>query len=140
VKIPPFGAIAMPVDYSKYPENWLTEIRPQILMRANYKCEWCGIDHNAVIWRHPHEDCWNLFTYDANEAVRWYGDNYEAYAITVTLTIAHVNDPNPMNCDRENLAALCAACHLRHDAKMHAMNVVRNRNKALEDAGQLRLF
>ncbi len=32
----------MPCDYSIYPPNWLSEIRPRILARANNKCEVCG--------------------------------------------------------------------------------------------------
>ena len=35
----------MPVDYSKYPPNWKTEIRPRILKRAGNKCEECGAEN-----------------------------------------------------------------------------------------------
>lgn len=33
----------MPIDYSQYPPNWFTEIRPAVLARANNRCENCGI-------------------------------------------------------------------------------------------------
>ena len=32
----------MPIDYKKYPPNWLTEIRPRILKRAGGRCEFPG--------------------------------------------------------------------------------------------------
>lgn len=32
----------MPVDYSKYPADWKTVIRPRILQRAENACEFCG--------------------------------------------------------------------------------------------------
>lgn len=41
----------MPIDYSKYPPNWKTEIRPRILNRANNKCECCGIPNGIKIFR-----------------------------------------------------------------------------------------
>lgn len=38
----------MPVNYKKYPSNWLTEIRPAILARANNCCECCGVDNYMI--------------------------------------------------------------------------------------------
>jgi hypothetical protein len=40
----------------------------------------------------------------------------------------------------ENLAAMCAPCHLRYDAAHHASSRKANRMKALEQSGQLNLF
>jgi hypothetical protein len=34
----------MPIDYSKYPPNWKSEIRPRIMNRANNTCEFEGCD------------------------------------------------------------------------------------------------
>lgn len=42
--------------------------------------------------------------------------------IQIILTIAHLNDPNPMNCEDSNLAALCQKCHNKHDAPMRRVN------------------
>ena len=39
----------MPINYSKYPPNWKTEIRPRILKRANNRCEFCGIKNYTVV-------------------------------------------------------------------------------------------
>jgi hypothetical protein len=55
---------------------------------------------------------------------------------SIVITVAHL-DHNPENNDAANLAALCQACHLRHDAKHHAESRSKNRDKG---RGQLRLF
>jgi 5-methylcytosine-specific restriction endonuclease McrA len=54
----------------------------------------------------------------------------------VVLTTAHL-DHDPGNNARENLAAFCQRCHLRHDHKQHMANAARTRrekkrNKELE--------
>ena len=41
----------MPINYQNYPKNWKSEIRPQILERANNKCEFCGIENHITIIR-----------------------------------------------------------------------------------------
>ena len=108
----------MPIDYSKYPDNWKTEIRPAILERATdsdgvQRCEWCG------------------------------AANYEPHPVTgsrVVLTIAHIYDHDPMNCDPGNLAALCQKCHNAHDAPMRVKNRKRKKRRKQEQAGQLKLW
>ena len=40
----------MPINYSKYPKNWKTEIVPRILKRANNKCEVCGIENYSTAY------------------------------------------------------------------------------------------
>ncbi len=89
----------MPIDYSKYPDNWKTEIRPDILKRADNRCEWCGVD------------------------------NYDPHPVTgsrVVLTIAHI-DQDKTNNGYCNLAALCQRCHLGHDRPHHIANRKANR-------------
>lgn len=103
----------MPINYNDYPSNWKTEIRPRILERANHCCEECG------------------------------AENYKPHPVTgskVVLTIAHIHDPNPMNCDDDNLLALCQKCHNKLDAPMRAKNRVLNKLKVQREAGQRRLF
>jgi len=81
----------MPIDYTKYPPNWKTEIRPRILMRAKDRCEFCG------------------------------AENYKPHPLTgskVVLTIAHLDhDPENWDVKDERLAALCQKCHLAYDRK-----------------------
>lgn len=96
----------MPCDYSKYPANWKTEIRPRILERSKTddgieKCEWCGVPNRRQL---------------VNRESR------------VVLTIAHLNHDTTDNRD-ENLAALCQRCHLTYDAKFHATNASATRDR-----------
>ena len=79
----------MPVDYSKSPPNWKTEIRPRILARAENCCEVCG------------------------EA------NYTEHSETgskVILTISHLDrDPENWDVADDRLMAMCQRCHLNYD-------------------------
>ena len=110
----------MPVYRGRiYPDNWLTEIRPAILERAQGVCEWCG----AV--------------------------NYEAHPETgsrVVLTIAHLgtSHANGRAGDKhdkfdvrpENLAALCQRCHLAYDLDDHIANARRTRARKRRQAAK----
>lgn len=106
----------MPADMSKYPANW-DEIRESILKWANNRCEHCGAENHQ-----PHPETGSR----------------------VVLTIAHLDNPDPMDCRPENLAALCQRCHNRLDAPMRAQHakVTRREKKAAaaRSAGQLDLF
>lgn len=84
----------MPCDYSKYPKNWKTEIRPRILKRSGGGCEKCG----AMNYQ-PHPETGSK----------------------VVLTIAHLNHDLRDNSDL-NLMALCQRCHNRHDAAFRSQN------------------
>lgn len=101
----------MPVDYSKYPPNWKTEIRPRILERAGNRCEFCG------------------------------AENYKPHPVTgsrVVLTIAHLDhDEENWDVEDDRLAALCQRCHLRYDHRKHieAARLRRDRER-----GQMQLI
>jgi heterodisulfide reductase subunit B len=84
----------MPINYSKYPPNWLTEIRPRILHRANNRCEFCGIENYTV----------------------------NSKGTKVILTIAHLDhDSSNHQVQDDRLAALCQACHLGYDRWRHIL-------------------
>ena len=114
----------MPCDYSNYPNDWV-DVRDRILKRAGGN-DWPGSDSRL------------------GAICEWCGAmNYHAHPITgskVVLTIAHLDDPDPMNCADDNLAALCQKCHNSFDAPMR----VRNRAKKIREqeikAGQLSIF
>ena len=91
----------MPVDWSKYPDNW-NEIALAVKIEADWQCEKCGKQ-----CRRPGEP------FDTHQR---------------TLTVAHCNH-SEMDCRPENLAAMCAPCHLRYDAKYHAGQRWRRQNK-----------
>lgn len=100
----------MPCDYSAYPADWKL-IRAKILARAEQKCEQCGIENYFV----------------------------KENGARVVLTIAHISDPNPMNCDPSNLKALCQRCHNGLDGKMRAQHAKKTRFERRVANGQLAL-
>ena len=132
----------MPIDYSKYPKNWKTEIRPRILKRAENKCEFCKIDNYAVTHYDKHgkrqlddseqymdiNDCKRTYSASMNYKKMMEKEYPKLRFAVVVLTIAHL-DHDISNSDDENLRALCQKCHLGHDAKHHAMNAAVTRAK-----------
>ncbi|CVK17186.1 hypothetical protein Ga0061079_1201 [Apibacter mensalis] len=85
----------MPIDYKKYPKNWLSELRPRVIKRAKNKCEFCGIENYSI----------------------------KENGTKVILTIAHLDhDSENHEVKDERLAALCQACHLKYDLSMHIEN------------------
>lgn len=84
----------MPMQKERYPSNW-KQIAFDIKNRADWKCEGCGMQ-----CRRP-------------------GEPFDTHRRT--LTVAHLNHI-PEDCRPENLKALCSACHLRYDAKIHAQH------------------
>ncbi len=123
----------MPIDYSKYPSNWKTEIRPAILERAKHRCEKCGVPNYAVGYRskegHFYE--WGYIQseldnvgYDLFDDVlsnNVKGNGEYKKATRIVLTISHL-DHNIENNDYSNLAAYCQRCHLVLDSKQHREN------------------
>lgn len=124
----------MPIDYSKYPSNWLSEIRPRILQRANNKCECenCDFEHLEEVWATKYK----------GKTTGWFRDlqiarqqkvtieskkNKETgkveivenpKKVKVILTIAHLDhDETNQNVSDDRLMAMCQICHLRYDAK-----------------------
>lgn len=124
----------MPINYKKYPENWLSEIRPRIMLRANNICENenCDFKHNEEVWAAKFN----------GKTIGWFR-NYDDAAkqklsrelkknkktgklepvpnpkkVKVILTIAHLDhDEENYNISDDRLKALCQLCHCRYDAK-----------------------
>lgn len=149
----------MPIkDKSRYPKDWDNLSRRIRFERAGGKCEQCGAEHGTWIWR-SYTDPLNYLTlrpdgdyYDkAGERVNMSEPpdeflsrtDYEYdkdHDIKVVLTVAHL-DHDTTNNDESNLKALCQKCHLRHDAKIHAMHAAETRAaKRDKQTGQLRMF
>lgn len=144
----------MPAKMSNYPSNWKTEIRPAILERAQHKCEWCNIPNHALVLRNPDDDefvyrpkgidChyWQDGTPTRLDNLPPKFDNSKYKYIV--LTIAHIHDPNPMNCDPDNLRALCQQCHNRYDMPMRQQNAKRTRQakkqETIQASGQMELL
>lgn len=140
----------MPCDYSKYPPNWKSEIRPAALERAGNKCEICGAENGASGYRGKTGKWWSveMIESELERGVDLF-DEYEALdhcydkklnptkPTKIVLTVAHWHDKNPMDCRPENLKALCQRCHLHHDKEQHQTNARRTRERK---AGLQRLF
>lgn len=115
----------MPIDYSKYPPNWFTEIRPAVLERAGHRCEWCNAPNHALIYRpEKGKSDWRLWP----EGMLSEALSLEGYKSTkVVPTIAHLDhDKENHEVSLARLAALCQRCHLKYDLPRH----IRNRNTA----------
>ena len=130
----------MPIDYSKYPPNWKTEIRPDILNRANYCCEICKIENYKFVLRGEwggkevyQDDDGNIYDASNSECI---GSDYVGEVhptnsfVKIVLTIAHL-DHNVENNDYSNLKALCQRCHNRHDVDYRKSN--RRKRKGMNE-------
>lgn len=112
----------MPIDYSEYPKNWLTEIRPAVLARAKNCCEFCGAPNHTMIVR-PHKGKSDWVLYDS------FYDFTSVKATTIVLTIAHLDhDKHNHEISLERLKALCQRCHLLYDMHRHVANRKYGRN------------
>lgn len=127
----------MPVDYSKYPKNWFSEIRPAVLARANNLCEWCGVENYAIIKREKDGTFRCLYheEHDMIHAKVKYSGYTKPGAMKklgftkIILTIAHLDhDKDNHEVDLERLKALCQKCHLGYDMKNHVANRKYGRN------------
>lgn len=105
----------MPIDYSKYPDNWKTEIRPRILNRAKNKCECCGLPNGMRVFsfKKDGETFWNEVIYKDG-----FDEKTGFKMVKVVLTIAHLDhDEDNHQVADDRLKAMCQLCHLRYDAK-----------------------
>ena len=121
----------MPIDYTKYPPKWKTEIVPRILNRANNKCEVCGLENKTTVWsakayvrhkgRYSFRTIWFSNKADAERC-------YFACAIKpvhIILTVAHL-DHDELNhkVQDDRLKAMCQYCHLNYDAKEKIRRII----------------
>jgi hypothetical protein len=117
----------MPVDKKRYPTNW-PKVSLLIRRIAGWCCEWCKIPNGVPL---P-----------------------SGRAGKVVLTVAHLGTPyadgrlgnkhDKHDIRRENLAALCQACHLRYDLDEHMEHAKETRQRKKQErayaSGQLSLF
>lgn len=105
----------MPINYTLYPKNWFTEIRPAILKRANWCCENCGLSNGVRGYRDERK----VFI-ECDSFMEVWAIKNEKKIFRIVLTIAHL-DHNVENNTQENLKALCQKCHLNYDSAMHIL-------------------
>lgn len=111
----------MPCDYSKYPKDWKA-IRAEVLVRADHKCEECGVENYGIYFDTPR---FGRTRHDGSHATDEYVADWNYKCVKIILTISHTdhditNNGEPGN--RPNLKALCQRCHLRHDHHLHRAN------------------
>lgn len=124
----------MPIDYKKYPEQWLETIRPRIMKRADGLCEATGCDfkHNELVWSVKYRGRVTGWYRNYNEAMeqprtiecrknRQTGQSEivpNPKQVKVLITIAHLDhDECNHAVSDDRLMAMCQLCHLRYDAK-----------------------
>lgn len=144
----------MPCDYSKYPPNWKSEIRPRIMRRAgevrndagdivtHARCENCGVENHVIGWR-----VMGVFITPEQFGRDYFEPGFESTLCAIVgkkkpykivLTIAHLDhDKENWNVKDERLAALCQGCHLNYDRARHSQHAADNRAKKKK---QQRLF
>lgn len=122
----------MPCDYSKYPVNWKTEIRPRIMARANNCCEveGCEFEHMTYAWSlnlgKGQQRQWFKYSKSGIQVAMDSGMTYEKAwqhmrQILVVITIAHLDhDEENMDIQDDRLQAMCQLHHLRYDAEEKA--------------------
>lgn len=117
----------MPCDYSKYPHNWKSEIRPAILERDEHRCKFCGVENGAIGWR---DGDGNFIYSEQYLQVKKVGAGFYQTSgfLKIVLTIMHL-DHNIENNNYDNLAAGCQKCHLNYDKVHHAKNSKDTREK-----------
>lgn len=123
----------MPCDYSKYPKNWKSEIRPAILDRDFHRCKFCKVPNGEIICRGIYNDreVWQdddgcIFDAKTGEYITddYVGEvftNEKQRVVKVVLTIMHL-DHDVNNNNYDNLAAGCQKCHLNYDKEHHMKN------------------
>jgi hypothetical protein len=138
----------MPMIRHLYPENW-EAIALEIKTAANWHCEECGrpclqpkekideFEERLEKLPEPERSRWlsQLWEYWSDDETGEWG--HICKKTRFILTTAHL-DHNPPNCDRTNLKALCAPCHLRYDVQPSSM--AKKRRLKLERNGQLNLL
>lgn len=116
-----------PENKARYPKDWQA-IRERIRARSGDKCEWCGVKNGAIGYREDDgrfvmlSDGMDNLDFSVDNAVE---DGFKV--IKIVLTVAHVHDHNPENCDDDNLAHLCQRCHNKHDAPMRRQHAAESR-------------
>lgn len=137
----------MPCDYSQYPPNWKTEIRPAVMKRAGEvrdaegkviqeaRCEECNVLNHAKGARNfkgewMNEDQINGLNSDSGDHLFQHLKGKFPKMTVIVLTVAHLDHDktnNEVQVDR--LRAWCQRCHLGYDMPRHVENRKNNLKK-----------
>lgn len=130
----------MPIDYSKYPPNWKSEIVPSILARAGEirdekgnvttqaKCEQCGVTNKEFGIRDINTGKWYTWEDFDSGLAELEGAVFEKpgqplrMPYNIVLTVAHLDhDEENHDVSMDRLQALCQRCHLNHDRPLRGI-------------------
>lgn len=125
----------MPINYSEYPDDWKQISEYIRFVRANNKCETCGVPNYELIYRPESNDKWELAPEGhLADAIALDGVKFSK----IVLTVAHIKpdkhdvrfniDKYDPEDEENNLVAECQRCHLKRDGQLHAMNRKYGRN------------
>ena len=143
----------MPINYDRYPRHWPI-IRNAVLIRAGGNednpivgscCAWCGVRNYSVGYTNPSGKfisdgkSYDVAA-DARKEARRLKDQTGDKYIAICLAIAHIHDPNTMNCSMDNLVALCQRCHHNLDLKLKKKHEALRKRKSQVAAGQLDIW
>ena len=132
---------------ARYPDDW-PAISKRIRAKAGNRCEQCGVENGALIYRGSHEmrPAWRYASdtvyensrcaFDGSEIPGTCWDDFDSRRgdpVKVVLTVAHL-DHQPENCADDNLRAWCQRCHNAYDAPMRKAGI-KSRTKAKAAAG-----
>lgn len=139
----------MPMDRSRYPENW-DEISLRIRERDGWHCKWCGAENGSIGYRRHGGEF--VQVYRSVDDVDQQADALALDGIkfvTIVLTVAHLGVPkadgtpgdkhDKMDVRDENLAALCQRCHLLFDLKDHMRHAAETRRRKRIEVGQIEM-
>ena len=133
----------MPIDYSKYPADWKTNIVPRILKRACNCCEFCGLANGQKVYsvalkvndagRYKIKRIW-LSDWSDMIRISAFKTAEPAKVVNVVLTIAHLDhDETNHDAPDNRLAALCQYCHLNYDAEeKYRRAIAKSENKSMQ--------
>lgn len=107
----------MPMDRSRYAENWEGISQHIRFDRAGGCCEGSP----------AYPDC-----------RAEHGQPHPVTGSQVVLTVGHL-DHDPANNDPTNLRAWCQRCHLTYDARLHAINAALTRRRKRIEDGQIEM-
>ncbi len=115
----------MPFDRRQYPADW-PEIRARILARDGYRCQRCGVSNYAAVVRGSEGKILTSVQAqsfaDGKRLAHLLTTTLRQKAIVIVLVVAHVDNPDPLDCRDDNLATLCQWHHLQLDKYLHSKN------------------
>lgn len=114
------------MNYNEYHPDWRDTIRPAILMRDQYRCRVCGIQHKSTVYKTSSGAYMECDEFTA-EWARTQGKR----VFKLSLQIAHI-DHDKSNNEPSNLITLCPRHHAKMDAEHKKFLRISFRQKVTE--------